>query len=161
MPSERFQLSQCRIQNMVAHVELPVGPGGTLDIQEMYARLGLNCTYQRRMFPGLIYRPEASPVVLLCFYSGKIVITGGRTLGDIFEGWTRLWPIVRGFIKASPVDQIIPDTPAAQAIPDNPANQIIPDMPATQAIALDNLASDSRLNGTDAQTTLGDEATAS
>ena len=128
---------------MVAHVELPVGPGGTLDIQEMYARLGLNCTYQRRMFPGLIYRPEASPVVLLCFYSGKIVITGGRTLGDIFEGWTRLWPIVRGFIKASPVDQIISDTPA------------------TQAIALDNLASDSRLNGTDAQTTLGDEATAS
>ena len=109
----------------------------------MYARLGLNCTYQRRMFPGLIYRPEASPVVLLCFYSGKIVITGGRTLGDIFEGWTRLWPIVRGFIKASPVDQIIPD------------------MPATQAIALDNLASDSRLNGTDAHTTLGDEATAS
>ena len=134
MPSERFQLSQCRIQNMVAHVELPVGPGGTLDIQEMYARLGLNCTYQRRMFPGLIYRPEASPVVLLCFYSGKIVITGGRTLGDIFEGWTRLWPIVRGFIKESP---------------------------ATQAIALDNLASDSRLNGTDAHTTLGDEATAS
>ena len=140
MPSERFQLSQCRIQNMVAHVELPVGPGGTLDIQEMYARLGLNCTYQRRMFPGLIYRPEASPVVLLCFYSGKIVITGGRTLGDIFEGWTRLWPIVRGFIKES---QVISDTPAAQAI------------------ALDNLASDSRLNGTDAQTTLGDEATAS
>ena len=154
MPSERFQLSQCRIQNMVAHVELPVGPGGTLDIQEMYARLGLNCTYQRRMFPGLIYRPEASPVVLLCFYSGKIVITGGRTLGDIFEGWTRLWPIVRGFIKASPVDQIIPDTPAAQAI----ALDFIKD---SQAIALDNLASDSRLNGTDAQTTLGDEATAS
>ena len=139
---------------MVAHVELPVGPGGTLDIQEMYARLGLNCTYQRRMFPGLIYRPEASPVVLLCFYSGKIVITGGRTLGDIFEGWTRLWPIVRGFIKASPVDQIIPDTPAAQAI----ALDFIKE---SQAIALDNLASDSRLNGTDAQTTLGDEATAS
>ena len=154
MPSERFQLSQCRIQNMVAHVELPVGPGGTLDIQEMYARLGLNCTYQRRMFPGLIYRPEASPVVLLCFYSGKIVITGGRTLGDIFEGWTRLWPIVRGFIKASPVDQIIPDTPAVQAI----ALDFIKE---SQAIALDNLASDSRLNGTDAQTTLGDEATAS
>ena len=82
------------------------------------------------------------------------MITGGRTLGDIFEGWTRLWPIVRGFIKASPVDQIIPDTPAAQAI----ALDFIKE---SQAIALDNLASDSRLNGTDAQTTLGDEATAS
>lgn len=152
MPSERFQLSQCRIQNMVAHVELPVGPGGTLDIQEMYARLGLNCTYQRRMFPGLIYRPEASPVVLLCFYSGKIVITGGRTLGDIFEGWRRLWPIVRGFIK--------PSIPENQITLDNHAGFIKPALPDNQ-ITLDIRASDSRLNGTDAQTTLGDEATAS
>ena len=53
------------------------------------------------MFPGLIYRPESSPVVLLCFYSGKIVITGGKTLTDIYEGWTRLWPIVRPFIRSA------------------------------------------------------------
>ena len=98
MPTERFVLTQCAVQNMVAHVELPVGPEGMLDIQAMYTRLGLNCTYQKRMFPGLIYRPEASPVVLLCFYSGKIVITGGKTLGDIYEGWNRLWPVVRGFV---------------------------------------------------------------
>ena len=57
---------------MVAHVELPVG-GGMLDIQTMYSRLALNCTYQRKMFPGLIFRPEASPVVLLCFYSGEFL----------------------------------------------------------------------------------------
>ena len=101
IPSERFSLSQCTIQNMVAHVELPLGPSGGLDIQAMYARLGLNCTYQKRMFPGLIYRPESSPVVLLCFYSGKIVITGGKTLSDIYEGWTRLWPVVRTFMRPS------------------------------------------------------------
>lgn len=98
MPTERFVLTQCAVQNMVAHVELPMGPEGMLDIQSMYTRLGLNCTYQKRMFPGLIYRPESSPVVLLCFYSGKIVITGGKTLPDIFEGWNRLWPIVKGFV---------------------------------------------------------------
>jgi len=98
MPTERFVLTQCSVQNMVAHVELPVGLESVLDIQAMYTRLGLNCTYQKRMFPGLIYRPEASPVVLLCFYSGKIVITGGKTLNDIFEGWNRLWPIVKGFV---------------------------------------------------------------
>ena len=98
MPSERFVLTQCAVQNMVAHVELPVGPEGMLDIQAMYSRLGINCTYQKRMFPGLIYRPEASPVVLLCFYSGKIVITGGKTLSDIYEGWKRLWPVVKGFV---------------------------------------------------------------
>ena len=102
IPSERFTLAQCAVQNMVAHVELPVGPEGMLDIQAMYSRLGLNCTYQKRMFPGLIYRPEASPVVLLCFYSGKIVITGGKTLSDIYEGWNRLWPTVKAFVVDKP-----------------------------------------------------------
>ena len=103
MPTERFVLTQCSVQNMVAHVELPVGLESVLDIQAMYTRLGLNCTYQKRMFPGLIYRPEASPVVLLCFYSGKIVITGGKTLNDIFEGWNRLWPIVKGVCRGQAV----------------------------------------------------------
>jgi len=82
----------------VAHVELDVGSSGLMDLQAMYARHGLNCTYQRKMFPGLIYRPEASPIVLLCFYSGKIVITGGKTMTDIYDGWNRLWPIVSEFV---------------------------------------------------------------
>jgi hypothetical protein len=53
------------------------------------------------MFPGLIFRPHASPVVLLCFFSGKVVITGGRTVRDVTEGWRRLWPTVRVFVKAA------------------------------------------------------------
>lgn len=97
MPGETFLLTRCEVQNVVAHVELPVGEG-MLDIQAMYARLGLNCTYQRKMFPGLIFRPESSPVVLLCFYSGKIVITGGKTMPDIYEGWSRLCPTVEAFV---------------------------------------------------------------
>ena len=31
------------------------------------------------MFPGLIFRPDASPVVLLLFHSGKAVITVNPT----------------------------------------------------------------------------------
>jgi len=65
----------------------------------MYARLNLHCMYQKNMFPGLIYRPHASPVVLLCFFSGKIVITGGKTERDVAEGWRRLWPTLRVFVK--------------------------------------------------------------
>jgi len=97
IPEEQFDLIRCDVQNMVAHVELDVGKG-RLDIGAMYAQMGLNCTYQKRMFPGLIFRPEASPVVLLCFKSGKIVITGGKTLRDIYDGWNRLWPVVRDFV---------------------------------------------------------------
>ena len=66
-----------------------------------YTRLNLHCTYQKNMFPGLIFRPHASPVVLLCFFSGKVVITGGRTVRDVTEGWRRLWPTVRVFVKGA------------------------------------------------------------
>ena len=37
-------------------------------------------------------------MVLLCFYSGRIVITGGKHLNDIYEGWARLWPTVKKFM---------------------------------------------------------------
>jgi transcription initiation factor TFIID TATA-box-binding protein len=98
-PSREFFLVNCEIQNIVAHVELPIGAKGMLDLQSMYSKLELNCMYQRTMFPGLIFRPEASPVVLLCFYSGKVVITGGKTTQDVYEGWKKLWPTVRVFLR--------------------------------------------------------------
>ena len=101
MPDEQFELIQCEIQNMVAHVEVPV-QDGKLDLDAMYSRLGLNCTYQKRMFPGLIYRPASSPVVLLCFFSGKIVITGGKNMADIYEGWNVLWPVIKPFLVEAP-----------------------------------------------------------
>lgn len=99
-----FTLATCDVQNMVAHVEIPVGQG-CLDLQRMYAQLAINCTYQRKMFPGLIYRPEASPVVLLCFFSGKVVITGGKTMEDVFSGWSRLWPVLRTFVVPDACDR--------------------------------------------------------
>lgn len=96
-PDKIFHLVKCDIQNIVGHVELPIA-SGKLDLDTMYQHLQLNCTYQKLLFPGLIYRPESSPVVLLCFYSGRIVITGGKHLKDIFDGWARLWPIIKKFI---------------------------------------------------------------
>lgn len=69
-PSRPFHLVDCSIQNIVAHCEVPVGDG-MLDLHGMYLKLELNCMYQRNMFPGLVYRPESSPVVLLCFFSGE------------------------------------------------------------------------------------------
>lgn len=96
-PDKVFHLVKCDVQNIVGHVELPL-TNGKFDLDTMYQHLQLNCTYQKQVFPGLIYRPPNSPVVLLCFYSGRIVITGGKTLDDIFEGWARLWPTIKRFI---------------------------------------------------------------
>jgi transcription initiation factor TFIID TATA-box-binding protein len=105
IPGHAFTLATCDVQNMVAHVEIPIG-GGCLDLHAMYSRMALNCTYQRKMFPGLIYRPEASPVVLLCFFSGKVVITGGKTMEDVYTGWSRLWPTLKSFVTAEPSELI-------------------------------------------------------
>lgn len=60
--------------------------------------MSMECTYQRNMFPGLILRVQECPVVLLCFYSGKIVLTGGKTVDDILKGWDMLWPVVRKYV---------------------------------------------------------------
>jgi len=109
IPGHSFFLQACDVQNMVAHVEIPI-QGGSLDLHAMYARMALNCTYQRKMFPGLIYRPEASPVVLLCFFSGKIVITGGKNMQDVFTGWSRLWPILKNFVVPRPPPLGMPAT---------------------------------------------------
>jgi len=105
LPGHTFRLLACDVQNMVAHVEIPLKEG-CLDLHAMYAQMALNCTYQRKMFPGLIYRPESSPVVLLCFFSGKIVITGGKNMDDVFTGWSRQWPVLRKFISKNSPPQV-------------------------------------------------------
>lgn len=95
-----FRLKSCEIQNIVAHVEvIDDQEKFYLDIEGMYTQLNVQCTYQRQMFPGLIFRPQMSPIVLLCFNSGKIVITGGRSEEDVMKGWERLWPTVKVFVK--------------------------------------------------------------
>lgn len=96
-----FYLKSCEVQNIVAHVDvIPEGmENGFLNLEAMYTTLNLQCTYQKQMFPGLIYRPQSSPVVLLCFYSGRIVITGGKSHRDVHIGWKHLWPTVRVFVQ--------------------------------------------------------------
>lgn len=93
-----YCIVNCDVQNIVAHTELPLVGAQTLNIQAMYENLSMECTYQPTMFPGLIYRPLNAPVVLLLFYSGKIVLTGGKTVKDISGGWESLWPIVKQYV---------------------------------------------------------------
>lgn len=70
-----------------------------LDIQQIYQDYSMECTYSKSMFPGLIYRGRDCPVVLLCFYSGKVVLTGGKKVSDIYDGWDQLWKMVRRYVR--------------------------------------------------------------
>lgn len=94
-----YQIIDCDVQNIVAHAEIPLKTGQMLNIQQMYESMPMECTYQKNMFPGLIYRSRDVPVVLLCFYSGKVVLTGGKSIRDIETGWNVLWNMVQRFIE--------------------------------------------------------------
>ena len=99
-PVVNFWVTSCDIQNIVGKSAIPMQEGCFLDIKKMYEEMNEMCTYQRTMFPGLIYRPEKSPVVILCFTSGRIVITGGKTPEDVYIGWKRLWCTVQKYITS-------------------------------------------------------------
>jgi transcription initiation factor TFIID TATA-box-binding protein len=88
----------CEIQNIVAHSEANLKEGQVVDIKGMYETHSINCTFQKSMFPGLVYRMKGCPVVMLCFCSGKVVLTGGKRVEDIESGWKMLWSIVKEFI---------------------------------------------------------------
>jgi len=98
-PDQKFWHVSCDVQNIVAKSSVIERPGYYLDIDRMYQSLNSLCTYQKSMFPGLIFRPRNSPIVLLCFHSGKVVITGGRKISDVYLGWKVLWPVVRQFVR--------------------------------------------------------------
>ena len=45
-----------------------------------------NVEYEPEVFPGLVYRIKVPKIVVLIFSSGKLVVTGGKTVNDCEEG---------------------------------------------------------------------------
>ncbi len=71
------------VQNIVgvANLDKP------LNLNAIAIGLGLeNTEYEPEQFPGLVYRLEDHPTVVLLFGSGKMVITGGKSTADIETG---------------------------------------------------------------------------
>ena len=95
----RLWVSDVKVQNVVGNADVGLAPGQCLDLERMLAEHPVHCTYIKNMFPGLIFRPKDSPVVLLLFHSGKVVITGGKSMTDVRSGWRMLWPTVREYIR--------------------------------------------------------------
>ncbi len=65
-------------------------------MQKFYQDHNIFCTYQPNMFPGLIYRQSDMTIVLLIFFSSKLVITWVKSMADVYNGWVSL----AGFLKA-------------------------------------------------------------
>jgi transcription initiation factor TFIID TATA-box-binding protein len=96
-PYHRFEVISCSIQNIVAHVELPSQT--TIDLDKLYNVFCECSTFQKTVFPGLVLRPQQSPIVLLVFASGRIVCTGGRSYNDIYLGFKDIFHLLKPFIQ--------------------------------------------------------------
>jgi transcription initiation factor TFIID TATA-box-binding protein len=105
-PRHWFEVISCVIQNIVAHVELPAG--ATIDLERLYSAFCECSTYQRSIFPGLVFRPPRSPIVLLVFTSGRIVCTGGRSYDDIYYGFAQMYDTLKRYIVITPPTAVLP-----------------------------------------------------
>jgi transcription initiation factor TFIID TATA-box-binding protein len=95
---QRFDIIGFEIQNVVSHCELVMGEGDILDIEALYERYHIYSTYQSHIFPGLIFRYPNLRVVALMFFSGKVVLTGAKSLDDIDQGWGVIYSLLKSYV---------------------------------------------------------------
>ena len=50
--------------------------------------------YQPEIFPGLIYHILEPDIYVLIFASGKIILTGGKAVDDIYKAFKKVYPIL-------------------------------------------------------------------
>ena len=96
-PGTVFTLDVIKIQNIVGNAHVSMKANEVLDLQRFYKEFNIFCTYQPNMFPGLIYRPTSLPIVLLIFFSGKVVITGAKNMADVYSGWTHMLALLETY----------------------------------------------------------------
>ncbi|CAB1459780.1 unnamed protein product [Pleuronectes platessa] len=86
-----------KIQNMVGScdVKFPIRLEGLVLTHQQFS------SYEPELFPGLIYRMIKPRIVLLIFVSGKVVLTGAKVRGEIYEAFESIYPILKGFRKTT------------------------------------------------------------
>jgi transcription initiation factor TFIID TATA-box-binding protein len=99
IPCVDFECSIIQMQNIVGHVDMDLDHQN-IDLELFYKQYNIECTFQRSMFPGLVYRAQSSAVVMLIFASGRVVITGGRCLQSINAAWHALRQKLQLFLKS-------------------------------------------------------------
>lgn len=83
------------VQNYVCTAEL----GQNLNLNALAVGLGLEKTeYEPEQFPGLIYRPKSAEGVVLLFGTGRVVITGCRSVDAAEDIFASLTETVSGFL---------------------------------------------------------------
>ncbi|KAG2451528.1 hypothetical protein HYH02_004126 [Chlamydomonas schloesseri] len=93
-----------KIQNIVGScdVKFPIRLEGLAYAHSLFA------SYEPELFPGLIYRMKQPKIVLLIFVSGKVVLTGAKTRGEIYQAYMNIYPTLIQYKKG---DAVVPTLP--------------------------------------------------
>ncbi|MDN7013476.1 TATA-box-binding protein [Methanoculleus sp. FWC-SCC3] len=80
---DTYDEPQVAVTNIVCSYDM----GKYINLNKVVITLNLeNIEYEPEQFPGLVYRIEDPKIVALLFSSGKIILTGGKTVEDIKRG---------------------------------------------------------------------------
>ena len=71
-------MAEIHIQNVVASTTI----GAELDLDAISDAFD-NAEYEPEQFPGLVFRVTAPKTAALIFRSGKVVVTGAKSIGDV------------------------------------------------------------------------------
>jgi len=80
---ETLDVPRVEVTNIVCSYDI----GKYINLNKVVVTLNLeNIEYEPEQFPGLVYRVKDPKIVALIFSSGKIILTGGKTIEDIKRG---------------------------------------------------------------------------
>ena len=85
------------VSNVVASVDVQYA----IKLEGLAYEHGTSANYEPELFPGLIYRMQVPKVVLLIFVSGKIVLTGAKSVNDLLEAFRVIFPVLYKYRKQS------------------------------------------------------------
>ncbi|KAI8322798.1 TBP-domain-containing protein [Martensiomyces pterosporus] len=84
-----------KIQNIVGSCDVKF----PIRLEGLAYSHGTFSSYEPELFPGLIYRMVKPKIVLLIFVSGKIVLTGAKVRGEIYQAFEAIYPVLTEFRK--------------------------------------------------------------
>ncbi len=88
-------ITSLNVQNWVGRVHLPA----QINQGELARVLSEYCSYDPELFPGVVMRKRElfGPIAILIFRSGKMVITGAKSLSDARSALTQALPMIWPF----------------------------------------------------------------
>lgn len=86
---------QYKIENMVATVDVKF----SIRLEGLAYEHDDYCSFEPELFPGLIYRMVQPKIVLLIFVSGKIVLTGGKSVDELYLAFEQIYPVLQDYRK--------------------------------------------------------------